>query len=712
MKRVPILIAVLLIGAVVLGFTTIKHQDPPGKYEKILHTIGAMLVNAHYSPQPVNDAFSQKVFKKYIHDLDPDNDVFLQSDIDVLNRDFGSTVDDEINGADVTFFKEAGKIFDQRIKEVQTMANDILSTPFEFKTDEYVSTDTEKDAAPKNMQEQKERWRKKLKLMCLDQYTSLLDAREKAKAGDTMKAKKDSDLLKVATDKTIKVNNRIFDRFINRFNEDDKFSLFANAVTTTMDPHTEFFPPVDKRYFDEEMSGKFYGIGALLVNDDGYVKISSVVAGTPAWKSGQIQAEDVILKVAEGNAEPVDLTGYTTTEAIKLIRGKKNTEVRLTLKKADGTIKVVPLVRDEIIKDETYARSGIIKEGNSKIGYIYLPEFYVSFDDPNGRRCYTDVAKEIVKLKAEQVDGIIMDLRYNGGGSLYDVVQMVGLFINDGPVVQVRSRGEKSNSTMRDNDKTALYTGPLAVMVNEYSASASEIFAAAIQDYGRGVIIGSTSTFGKGTVQRLIGLDAEKGFTLEPSDLGSIKITLQKFYRVNGGSTQLKGVNSDIVLPDVLEYSKVREKNDDDALSWDEIKKAPFTNYDPGYDLNSIKKLSTNRLAGDTTFQAIAKKSKWLYDENNKPAPLNLDKYLQRRKEVVAINKQLSSLLTAPKTLDIAHLKGEENMWPQDKAKQERFTSWLKNLNKDIYIGQTAKVIQDMVTQTNVAKTAQPKKGF
>src|ERR1700761_7263218 len=287
------------------------------------------------------------------------------------------------------------------------------------------------------------------------------------------------------------------------------------------------------------MSGRFFGIGASLKDEDGNIKIVTLVSGSPAWKSGKVAPNDIILKVAQAGQEPVDLTGLIGEDAIKLIRGTKGTEVKLWLKKTDGTVQTVSLIRDEIVQDElTFARSAIVNSSKGKIGYIYLPEFYADFDNPKGSRCSIDVAKEIMKLKEQKVDGIVLDLRDNGGGSLYDVVQMAGLFFEQGPIVQVRDRDGKPQ-IYPDHDKSVLYDGPFAVMVNELSASASEIFAAAIQDYHRGVIIGSTSTYGKGTVQRPIGLDKTMGFAdAGNSELGYIKLTLQKFYRINGGSTQ------------------------------------------------------------------------------------------------------------------------------------------------------------------------------
>jgi carboxyl-terminal processing protease len=457
------------------------------------------------------------------------------------------------------------------------------------------------------------------------------------------------------------------------------------------------------------MSGHFFGIGASLKEEDGNIKITTLVTGSPAWKSGKVGIGDVILKVAQGSQEPVDLTGYSVEDAIKLIRGTKGAEVRLTLKKTDGTTQVVPLIRDEIIQDElTFARSAIVNSAKGKIGYIYLPEFYADFDNPKGNRCSIDVAKEIMKLKAEKVDGIVLDLRNNGGGSLADVVQMAGLFVEQGPIVQVRSRDEKPQ-VYPDHDKSVLYDGPFAVMVNELSASASEIFAAAIQDYHRGVIIGSSSTYGKGTVQRPIGLDKTLG--LDPgtnSDLGTIKLTLQKFYRINGGSTQLRGVSSDIVLPDIYpdiyEYAKIREKDNPDALPWDEIQKADYTPWKYAYDISMIKGLSDQRLKNDSALNEIQSDAEWLSKTEDKVFSLNLQKYREEQKEIKAKVKQIEILskLPAPDQLNVAALPEDAHKYDDDKNKADRFQQWLKDKRTDLWLGETVNVLDDMIAQKSV----------
>ena len=719
MKRLPIVIMMLVAGSFLtfktMGTGTKRNSAPPSKYEQILKLVGEMLSQAHYSPQSINDAFSKKIFQKFTGDLDPEKNMYLQSDVDALKK-YELRIDDEIKGAPVEFFLAAGKTFNTRMEEVAKMYNEALSKPFDFTRDEEVVLDGDKLAYPTTDADRKDRWRKKMKFMTLERYVDLLDTREKNKGKEGFVVKTDEELEKEARDKVKRIMDRTFERFRFKFTDDDKFNVFVNAITTTMDPHSEFFPPVDKRYFDEEMSGRFYGIGASLQYDDGNIKVISVLTGSPASKSGEIQPGDLIMKVAQGKEEPVDLTGYVVTDAVKVIRGKKGTEVRLTIKKSDGSVKVVTLIRDEIVQDETFARSAIVKNGTSKIGYIFLPEFYADFDRPDGNRSYVDVANEVKKLKEEKVDGIVIDLRNNGGGSLYDVVQMAGLFIDEGPIVQVKDR-ENKPTVLKDKDKNVLYTGPLAVMVNEFSASASEIFAAAIQDYNRGIIIGSTSTYGKGTVQRNIGLD-ENGFSMSNSELGTVKLTLQKFYRINGGSTQLKGVYSDIVLPDNLEYLKVREKDDPDALPWDEINKASYTNWSAGYDLKTIQQLSNQRLMNDNTFKLIAENTEWLSKQNDKHYSLNLDKYRQEQKMIRTTIKQMELLLKLNSTnqIDVSALPAEINRWANDKNKQERFALWLKGLREDIYLDQTVKVMNDMIGQQNLAKAKtteeQVKKAF
>jgi len=605
-------------------------------------------------------------------------------------------------GDPVRFFLFAGQSFNERMEEAAILSKEILKTPFNFDLQENILLDGEKMNWSADENERKDRWRKKLKFQVLERFYDLVESRERNRKQPDFVIKSDSELEIEAREKVRRQLDRTFDRYRNKFSADDQFNLFVNTITNTMDPHTEFFPPIDKRYFDEEMSGRFYGIGASLQYDDGNIKITSVVTGSPAYKSGEIQAGDIILKVAQGADEAVDLTGYLVPDAVKLIRGKLGSEVRLTLRKPDGSSKVVTLIRDEIVQDESFARSAIVEKNGQRIGYIFLPEFYADFERPDGNRCYIDVAKEIVKLKEQKIDGLVMDLRNNGGGSLYDVVQMVGLFIEEGPVVQVKDR-EGRPTVLRDKDKNILYNGPLTVMVNEFSASASEIFAAAIQDYRRGVVIGSTSTYGKGTVQRNVGLDPENGYFMSSSELGTLKLTLQKFYRVNGGSTQLRGVSSDIVLPDNLEDLKIREKDNEDALAWDEIGKVLIQPWVTGYDLNSIQQTHQARMRANSRFQTIRDNATWLSQVREQDYPLDYTRYKELQQRIQQTVKQNDQLSKLSETLQVRSLPGDLERWNNDKPKQDRFKIWLKLLEQDVYLYETLQVMDDMIRLKNTA---------
>lgn len=701
-RSLPFLLLVLG-AAVFIGFRSMGNRtsNPPSKYERILHNVGQVLVQGHYSPKDINDQFSKDIFKKYLVALDQDKSIFLASDIEELKK-YETKIDDEVLGGPVTFVPAISAVFTKRVPQAEAIAKEYLSKPFDFSKDESLMVDPDKRDFVKSEAELKEFWRKRLKYLVLDRYVDLLENQEKNKGKEGFVKKSNEELEKEARDRVIKIMDRMFNRYKLKFSEDDRFNLYVNTITSAMDPHTNFFPPVDKRYFDEEMSGEFYGIGASLREEDGVIKIASILTGSPAYRSGELTVGDVVVKVAQGEQEPVDLTGYIVTDAVKIIRGKKGTEVRLTIRKVDGSSKVVKLVREKIIQDEVYARSTIVNNGKSKIGFISLPEFYANFDDPNGRRCADDVAKEIVKLKEEKVEGIVLDLRNNGGGSLYDVVRMVGLFVEDGPIVQVKDRDGKPQ-ILRDRDKTVLYDGPLTVMVNEFSASASEIFAAAIQDYKRGIVIGSTSTFGKGTVQRQISLDREGAMFNPTSDMGSIKLTLQKFYRINGGSTQLRGVSSDIVLPDLYEFSDLREKDDPDALPWDEIQKADYNTWKADFDLNVVKANSQARITTNPTFNLIKTNTEWLSKQSENLVYLSLDKYRDEKKKRSATVKQLESLNKLNKELEVKPLPAEANRYANDKDRDDRFKAWMKGLGNDIYLEETVNIMTDMINQRNLA---------
>lgn len=684
----------------ILVSATPLNDDPPSKNETILRYVGAMLEQGHYSPKKIDDTFSKEIFSEFLKRLDPSKRILLEKDVAKL-RKYETSIDDEIHGSPLAFFAAADEIYKNRIVEAEEIYKNYIEKPFEFTKDDVLELDADKVDFASNDSERKERWRKYLKWQTLDRYLDAQETQEKNKDKKDFVVKSDQELEKEARAKVKKAMDKYFDRLRNKFDENQRFAMLVNTITNEMDPHTDFFPPVEKRSFDERLSGRFFGIGALLQQEDDKIKIKSVTTGGPAWKSGEIQANDFIVKVAQATGEAEDITGYTTDDAVKLIRGAEGSEVKITVQKPDGTLKTVSMIRAELKLDETFARSVIINSGKHKIGLIDLPAFYADFQRPQAARCSQDVAKEVARLKAEGVEGIILDIRDNGGGSLQEVVNMVGLFIKTGPVVQIRDRAGRP-SQMGDNDPSVLYDGPLVVMVNERSASASEIFASAIQDYKRGVVVGSSSTFGKGTVQRAFPVGGN-GNGSGAGDLGAVHLTLQKYYRVDGGATQLKGVESDIVLPGLYEAYKVREKDSPNALVWDEMPKASYQTWTYAPDLVALQQKSSERLTTNDVFKQIKDNTNVLADNRKTARSLEIQKYKAQQKEVRDISTKVRNLTQLKEDLSVANLSSDLEAINSDSLKKDRNDFWVKYLKKDVYLGETLNIMNDVIQQKGMA---------
>jgi carboxyl-terminal processing protease len=719
--RNKILIPALIITA--LGvFFSFRYMGADGTEEKtesktILQTVMKILESGHFAPRPIDDTFSVSVFDKTLENLDYRKMFFMQKDIDALaaNR---TQIDDQIKDNSLAFFEDVNYLFVQRVKDAERLYTTLLDEPFSFNTADSIELDGKKLAYAKDENELQARWKKYFKYRVLSKYIDLKEAEEKkVKDSANYTARDFASLEKEARETIKKVQAREFKR-LNKLNDNDRFALFMNSITGTEDPHTDFLPPADKKRFEEMMSGTFIGIGASLQQtEEGKIKVASIITGSPSWKQGRLKAEDIIEKVAQGEQTPVDVDGLETDEVVKLIRGPRDTEVRLTVKHADGTREVIPIVRGKVDLEDTWARSAIVEHKGKRIGYIYLPEFYANFNgDPEGRRSGMDVANEVMRLKAEHVDGIVLDLRNNGGGSLSDVVDMAGIFIGRGPVVQVRSNGNQS-VTLKSRSPMPLYTGPLAIMVNNGSASASEILAAAMQDYGRAVIVG-TNTFGKGTVQKIVSLDdfvdepirnqiiqaftKAKGGDAEYTGIGSLKITMQKFYRVNGGSTQLKGVTPDIILPDAYEQlENIGERRDKAALPWDKIAPATYKPWDYPPAIASLRANSQKRLASNETFKLIKQTGERLKrQQDNNVVPLKEDQYLAKQKEAEVIAKKLEELDKAGNELTVKNLQADLERVNIDTTSRSKNETWMKALKKDVYLSETTNILHDWITSS------------
>lgn len=699
--KVKILISSTVVAALfLLSSYTISYHDDGEKSEVLLNLMMRGMTYYHYQPQEVDDDFSHDVFDTYLERLDFNKRFFTQRDVENLKK-YEYRIDDEVNNNTFELFELSVGILESRIKEAEAYTEDILSKPFDFSKNETLMSDYEEMDYAASESEIKERWRKSLKYQVLTRLSNALKRQEEAKtSGDQEIERKSMAVLEQeAREKVAKSYTDYFKR-IGRLDINDRRADYMNAIATIYDPHTGYFPPKDKENFDISMSGRLEGIGAQLRQEDGYIKVIRIVPGSPSAKQGDLQPNDKILKVAQDGEEAISVVDMDTDEAVKMIRGAKGTKVILTVRKIDGVEMDIPIVRDVVELEETYAKSVILKDGEDgeSIGYIHLPKFYADFNRRNGRRCATDVAKEIKKLKSEGVESLILDLRDNGGGSLQDVVDMAGLFIESGPIVQVKSR-EGTPRKLSDRDPDILFDGELVVMVNSFSASASEIMAAAIQDYDRGVIVGSPSTFGKGTVQRFVNLDDLIRGRTEIKPLGEMKLTTQKFYRINGGATQLRGVIPDVILPDEYSLLEMGEKDQDHSMQWDEISPAQYRKWEEPVSplLSSIAANSRARIESNETFQLIqenAARFKRRRDQNE--FQLNLDAY---QAEKAALDKEAKRYKDIRKPIDamyIQTLQADAAQIGTDTLKQSRADAWHKNLKKDLYVYEAMQIAKEL----------------
>lgn len=706
MKKVLKSVAGISILSLFIFSFVLKDGNDNDKNKILEQSIMATLEQGHFSPLELNDDFSKKVFKNYLKTADNMKLFFTKEEIESFKK-YENEIDDEVKTGELKLQKELSKIYDLRIKEIQVWYNDFLKQPIDLESNETIETDEKKVDYAKDINELKNRWHKYLQLQILMRIEDTKHTQDKllAKKDTVINEKSITQIEEEARKKVLENQNKWFERLL-KLKEKDKIEMYINAITMAFDPHTNYFAPEDKTTFDISMSGQLEGIGARLQEKDGYVTIMEIIIGGPAYKNGELKDKDQILKVAQENGDWVDIVNWEVDEAVKLIRGKKGTKVRLTVKHLDGTTKEISLIRDIVQLEETYAKSLILqlKNDETKIGYIRLPKFYADFNKINGRNCANDIKIELEKLIADNVNGAIIDLRDNSGGSLTDAVNIGGHFIDKGPMVQVKSTG---NDIEQLPDKRAgiIFDKPLIILTNINSASASEILAAALQDYGRAIIVGSESTYGKGTVQRFIDLDQ----TLPPNmsnykPLGSLKVTIQKFYRINGGATQLKGVRPDIILPDV--YSKIDkgEKENDNSMPWDEIKSANYNTYSDLSDyIRLLKKNSQKRIKNNQALMAIETRSNQLAKYKEQTAyNLNFNKY--NKDEIVKDEEAetFKKLIEEKYDVNIYNPKSDEKEVNENDDVKKRNNKWIENTKKDPILYETTLIINDFIDLINM----------
>jgi carboxyl-terminal processing protease len=699
MKRnYKVIIVITALSAVLWSFIPSEKKSDPEKDKLLLELLTMVLERGHYSPVAIDDAFSKKVYAKYLDNIDPTKRFFLQSDIEEFSK-YETKIDDMIKNKDLTFFNLTNSRLLQRMQECRDIYDDVLGNPFDFNANENINVDYEKLPYAKNKKELVDRWRKQLKLQALSSITDKQKLEDDKKEKDAKYVVKSFETIeKEVRESSLKSLNEYFDFIQKELTRNDWFSIYLNAIVERFDPHTFYFSPEDKEKFDMSMSGTFEGIGARLQKKNDAVEISELISGGPAWKGKELEAGDLILKVGQGKEEPIDVAGMRLDDVVKKIKGPKGTEVRLTVKKVDGTIKVISIIRAEVETEETFAKSSVVEKDGKRFGVIYLPKFYISFENKENRDAYKDVAIEIERLKAQNIDGIVMDLRDNGGGSLETVVKMVGLFIPEGPVVQVKAPG-RDPEILPDPDKKVQYDGPLVVMINNFSASASEIFAAAIQDYKRGIVVGSKHSYGKGTVQNVIDLNQFiRGNSY--GDLGALKTTIQKFYRINGGSTQREGVLSDIIFPDRFTYLDMGERDEESALPWDKIAPAKYEPLNMNYD--GIIANSKKRIASNNYFNLIDENAKWIFERKDENTfSLNLNQFKKEMALSDAKIKKFKAISDYNNKLKFNSLPNEIALFEKDTLLKQKRERWHEDLQKDLYIEETLNVIAEIRASQN-----------
>ena len=721
----------LIVVALSIGlwsFMPKTEVSDPEKDKTLIELLTFVLEKGHYNPAVIDDAFSKQVYAEYIKSLDPSKRFLLQSDLNEFSK-YETRIDDAIRNKDLTFFDLTYNRLIKRMNESKGYYKVILEKPFDYTVNEEISTEYDDIPYASDVDALKERWRKQLKLSSLSYLVDKQETQEeivknsgktqqerlaeyKTKMGSKFNAELEKKFIASlekekneapktfeqleteARESTLKSLNDYFD-LIKDLNRSDWFAIFLNAIVERFDPHTTYFPAEDKERFDISMSGKLEGIGARLQKKNDYTEISELISGGPAWRGKELEAGDVVLKVAQGDAEPVDVVGMRLDDVVKKIKGPKGTEVRLTVKKTDGSIRVITIIRDEVEMEETYARSSVVEKNGMKYGIIYLPKFYIDFENKDSRDAAKDVAIEVERLKSANVQGIIIDVRDNGGGSLKTVVDIGGLFIEQGPIVQVRT-SEGKKEVLYDRDKKVAWDGPLVIMTNSFSASASEILAAAMQDYKRAVIIGGKQTYGKGTVQNVIDLNQfVRGNAY--GDLGALKTTTQKFYRINGGSTQLEGVASDVVMPNKFAYLKMGERDEKNVMPWDKIEPADYSLWSKQTNHDQAIANSKKRLENNPQLKLIDENAKWI-DQRDKENSfsLELNKFKQDQKRIEEGSKKFKAISDYSNSFKFQSLPYEQELMQKDEVLKEKRESWHESLSKDIYVEEAIRVLDDL----------------
>ena len=673
-----------------------KDFDTSDKDNLVIQLITYVLDQAHYLDKEINDEFSEKVFNTFLENLDPFKRYFYSSDIEDFSA-YKYSIDDAFKNPNLEFFDLVYERYSKRMSESEEIFKEILSQPFDFSKDEVCECDFEVLDYVKTKDELYGRWRKLLKIYVIENYHDEIKLDLKKQEEDIEFNPRTLAEIEKETRDALSVTMNDNYRFITQeIQRGDWLSVYINSFVSQYDPNTSYLDPESKDRFDVDMSGNYAGIGARLQKKIDKVEITEVISGGPAWRDNILEKGDAILKVRQDDEnEAVSILEMRLSEAVKLIKGDKGTKVHLTIKKVDGSINEVTVKRDIVLLEETYIKSSIVEKGDNFYGVINIPKFYIDFDNQSNRDAAKDLRTEISRLKEEGVKGLVIDLRNNGGGALKTVVDMAGMFIKSGPVVQVKYF-DKEKQVLSDRDRSILWTGPLVILVNEGSASASEILAAAMQDYKRAIIIGGNQTWGKGTVQNVFPLNRMvRGNT--NGDLGALRYTTQKYYRINGGSVQLEGVKSDINVPYRYKYLDFGEKDSENPLQWDEIDDVDYTKWQSNFDFEEAIEKSKIRMTDNEYLNLVEENAKWIKSiRDDKVINLNYEKFKEELENNSLKTEKFKSLNDYSLDYKFQSLPYELDLIKKDSVLGIKRERWHKSLNKDFYIDEALNVLSDL----------------
>ena len=673
-----------------------KDFDTSDKDSLVIQLITYVLDQAHYLDKEIDDDFSEKVFNTFLENLDPYKRYFYASDIEEFSE-YKYSIDDAFKTPNLDFFDLVYERYKKRMSESEKIFNNILSNPFDFSKDEVCECDFEVLNYVQTNEELYDRWRKLLKIYVIENYHNEIEDDLRKLEKDSLFQIRNIDLIEKDTRESLSETMIQNYKFVSEeMQRSDWFSVYVNSFVSQYDPNTSYLDPESKDRFDVDMSGNYAGIGARLQKKIDKVEITEVISGGPAWRDNTLEKGDAILKVRQDDEEePVSILTMRLSEAVKLIKGEKGTKVHLTVKKVDGSISEVTVKRDIVQLEETYIKSSIVKKDNNNYGIINIPKFYIDFDNQSNRDAAKDLKTEIERLKEQGIKGLVIDLRNNGGGALKTVVDMAGMFIKNGPVVQVKYF-DKEKQVLSDRDRSILWTGPLVILVNEGSASASEILAAAMQDYKRAIIIGGNQTWGKGTVQNVFPLNRMvRGNT--NGDLGALRYTTQKYYRINGGSVQLEGVKSDINVPYRYKYLDFGEKDSENPLEWDEIDDVDYTTWQSNFDFDQAIQKSKDRMSNNEYLKLVDENAKWIKTvRDDKLINLNYDNFKKELEENLSETKKFDALNDFSMDFNFKSLPYEVDLIEKDSVLGIKRKRWHKSLNKDVYIDEALNVLSDL----------------